>query len=80
MTTAINNNRLQAFMDRLNRQQDEKEAARDDFNEILAEAKSEGYDPKILRKVLRKMRADKDKVREEEEITALYESALGMEV
>lgn len=79
MTDVINNNRLQSFMYRLNNQQDVKDAARDDFNEILAEAKADGYDPRILRKILRKMRADPNKVREEAEVTALYESALGME-
>ncbi len=56
----------------------EKQTAMDREKDILTEAKSRGYDGKILRKIvaLRKRRADD--VAEEEAIMELYRSALGM--
>lgn len=80
MTDVINNNRVKAYVDSLDRMQTEKDAARDDFNEILNEAKGDGYDPKILRKIVRLMRQDPQKRREEEEITRLYMDAVGAEL
>ncbi len=48
-----------------------------DIKEVFAEAKGEGYDVKILRKVIRIRRQDKAKRQEEDAITDLYLNALG---
>ena len=49
----------------------------EDMKEVFAEAKGEGYDVKVLRKVIRIRKQDKAKRQEEEAILDLYLSALG---
>jgi uncharacterized protein (UPF0335 family) len=48
-----------------------------DMKEVFAEAKGEGYDTKVLKKVLRLRAQDKAKRQEEQAILDLYLSALG---
>ena len=69
--------RLQTIIERLERLEEDKQAVMTDMKEVFAEAKGEGYDVKILRKVIRIRKQDKAKRQEEESITDLYLSALG---
>ena len=69
--------RLRTIIERLERLEEDKQAVMTDQKEVFAEAKGEGYDVKILRKVLRKRKQDKAKRQEEEAIEDLYMSALG---
>jgi len=70
--------RLRSFVERLERLDEDKQAVMVDMKEVFAEAKSEGYDVKILRKVLRIRKQDAAKRQEEEAILDLYLSALGL--
>jgi uncharacterized protein (UPF0335 family) len=76
MTDAINTGHLQAFMERLERLDTDKTAISDDMKEVFAEAKAVGYDPKIMRKVLRLIKQDKAKRQQEETILDLYLQAV----
>jgi len=69
--------RLKAFIDRLQRLDEDKKAVAEDMKEVFAECKGEGYDVKIIRKILRILAQDKAKRQEEEALTDLYLSALG---
>ena len=69
--------RLRTIIERLERLEEDKSAIMEDMKEVFAEAKGEGYDVKILRKVLRLRKQDKAKRQEEEAILDLYLSALG---
>lgn len=69
--------RLRSIIERLERLEEDKQAILGDMKEVFAEAKGEGYDVKILRKVLRLRKQDKAKRQEEEAILDLYLSALG---
>ena len=69
--------RLRSIVERLERLEEDKQAVMVDMKEVFAEAKGEGYDVKILRKVLRLRKQDKAKRQEEEAILDLYLSALG---
>lgn len=71
--------RLKSFLDRIERLEEEKKALADDIKDIYAEAKGVGFDPKIMRKVLRLQKMETEKRREEEELLELYKSAIGME-
>ncbi|WP_313007426.1 DUF2312 domain-containing protein [Brevundimonas vesicularis] len=75
--TATAQARLQTIIERLERLEEDKQAVMTDMKEVFAEAKGEGYDVKILRKVIRIRKQDKAKRQEEESITDLYLSALG---
>ena len=75
--TATAQGRLKAIIERLERLEDDKQAVMTDMKEVFAEAKGEGYDTKVLKKVLRIRAQDKAKRQEEEAILDLYLSALG---
>ena len=75
--TASAQSRLRSIIERLERLEEDKQAVMVDMKEVFAEAKGEGYDVKILRKVLRLRKQDKAKRQEEEAILDLYLSALG---
>lgn len=69
--------RLRTIVERIERLNEDAAAVANDIKEVFAEAKGEGYDPKILRKVIRLKAMDKNKRQEEEAMTDLYMSALG---
>lgn len=69
--------RLKSIIERVERLEEDKQAVMLDIKEVFAEAKGEGYDVKVLRKVLRLRKQDKAKRQEEEAILDLYLSALG---
>ncbi|MGV3580017.1 DUF2312 domain-containing protein [Brevundimonas sp.] len=69
--------RLRTIIERIERLEEDKAAIMADQKEVFAEAKGEGYDVKILRKVIALRKKDKAKRQEEESILDLYLSALG---
>jgi len=69
--------RLKSFIERLERLEEDKAAVSGDMKEVFAEAKGEGFDTKILRKVLRWRKQDKAQRQEEEALVDLYLSAIG---
>lgn len=75
--TATAQGRLRTIIERLERLEEDKQAVLTDMKEVFSEAKGEGYDVKILRKVIRLRKQDKAKRQEEDAILDLYLSALG---
>jgi len=75
--TAAAQGRLRTIVERIERLEEDKKAVMEDMKEVFAEAKGEGYDVKVLRKVIRMRKQDKAKRQEEEAILDLYLSALG---
>ena len=75
---AVDTGHLRAFVERLEKLEEEKRAIADDIKEVYAEAKGTGFDVKALRKIISMRRQDRDKRREEEAMLELYLSALGM--
>ena len=70
--------RLRAFIERVERLEEEKAALVADIREIYAEAKGVGYDTKIMRQIVRMRKIDSQDRQEQEAILDLYKSALGM--
>lgn len=70
-------NRLRSFVQRVESLESDKAEIALDVKEVYSEAKSEGFDTKILRKIIARRRRDRQEVREEEEIMSLYLEALG---
>jgi len=68
---------LKSFIDRIERLEEEKKAISDDIRDVYAEAKGNGYDVKIMRRIISLRKQDKAKRNEEEEILDLYLNALG---
>ena len=69
--------RLKTIVERIERLEEDKAAVATDIKEVFAEAKGEGFDVKILRKVVRLRKQDKAKRQEEEALLDLYLSAIG---
>lgn len=69
---------LRAFVERIERLEEEKQAIADDVKEVYAEAKGTGFDVKVLRQIVRIRKQDKNERMEQEAILDLYMHALGM--
>ena len=68
--------RLKSFVERIMRLEGEKKALGEDVKDVYTEAKSVGFDSKILRKVVKRAQMDRNKVIEEDELIDTYEHAL----
>jgi uncharacterized protein (UPF0335 family) len=69
---------LKAYMERIERLEEEKAAMAADIKEVFAEAKANGFDVKIMRQVLKLRKMDSNDRAEQEALLDLYMSALGM--
>jgi len=74
----VNAGHLRAFIERIERLEEEKKALAEDIKDVYAEAKGNGFDVKIMRKIVSIRKQDREKRREEEEILDLYMAALGI--
>ena len=74
----ISGARLKSFIERAERLDEERRALAADLKEVFAEAKSAGFDVKIMRKIIAERRRDKDAVDEEQALLDVYRRALGM--
>lgn len=70
--------RLNAFIERIERLEEEKTALMEDIKEVYAEAKGVGFDVKVMRKLIGLRKMDTEKRRELEDILDLYKAAIGM--
>jgi uncharacterized protein (UPF0335 family) len=70
--------RLRSFVDRIERLEEERAALTADIREVYSEAKGEGFDSKIMRRVVGMRKLDKADFQEQEAMLNLYLSALGM--
>ena len=68
---------LKSIIERIERLEQEKAEVSEQIKEVFAEAKGNGFDVKVLRKVVRIRKQDRAKRLEEEAILDLYLSALG---
>ena len=71
-------NKLKSFIERLERLSEEKNNINFDIKEVFSEAKSIGYDPTIMRKILALRKMDIDKRLEQEALLKTYKNALGI--
>jgi uncharacterized protein (UPF0335 family) len=70
--------RLRSLIERIERLEEEKKSLANDIKDIYAEAKSAGFDVKVLRKVISLRRMEAQERAEMDEILTLYMHALGM--
>ena len=69
---------LRSIVERVERLEEEKKAIADDIKEVYAEAKSNGFDTKTLRTVVRLRKQEAAERQEQEAMLDLYMHALGM--
>ena len=69
--------KLRQLVARIERLEEEKKSISDDIKETYAEAKSTGFDSKVLRQVVRIRKQDRQEREEQEQVRELYLHALG---
>ena len=69
---------LRAFIERIERLEEDKKALADDIREVFAEAKGNGFDTKAMRTLIRLRKLDSAERQQQEAILDLYKAALGM--
>jgi len=74
----MTNNQLQSIVDRVEKLEEDKRAISEDIKDVYAEAKGNGFDVKVLRKIIAMRKRDRDEVQEEQALIDTYMSALGM--
>lgn len=74
----IARDQLRSFISRIERLEEEKKAIADDVKDVYGEAKSVGFDAKIMRKVISLRKQDADERAEQDAILDTYLHALGM--
>ncbi|MFA7308107.1 MAG: DUF2312 domain-containing protein [Hyphomicrobium sp.] len=77
MSNLVDSAQLRSFLERIEKLSEEKAAIADDIKDVYAEAKSTGFDAKVIRAIVAMRKQDKAKREEFEEILDLYLSALG---
>lgn len=77
-TNTVAGQQLKAFIERIERLEEEKKTIADDIKEVYAEAKGTGFDTKAIRTIVRLRKKDKAEREEEESILDLYMASLGM--
>jgi uncharacterized protein (UPF0335 family) len=80
MAESVAQDQIRAFIERIERMEEEKKAIAEDIKEIYAEAKGNGFDTKVLRQVVRIRKQDHAERMEQEALLELYMTALGMAV
>ncbi|KQT85820.1 DUF2312 domain-containing protein [Aurantimonas sp. Leaf443] len=76
--TDVAQDQLRSFVERIERLEEEKKTIADDIKDVYAEAKGNGFDTKVLRKVISLRKQDVNERQEQEAILDLYLQALGM--
>lgn len=77
MDDPVQGDQLKSIVERIERLEEEKKTISDDIKEVYAEAKGNGYDVKVLRKVVALRKRDLEERKEEEAILDLYLQAVG---
>jgi uncharacterized protein (UPF0335 family) len=72
--------RLRSLIERIERLEEEKAALAADIRDVYAEAKSTGFDTKIMRQLIRLRKMEQADRQEQEELLDLYKQAIGMAV
>ncbi len=79
MTTGnVTADQLRLFIERIERLEEEKKGIADDIRDVYAESKSNGYDAKIMRQIVRLRKMNHNDRMEMEAILDTYKSALGL--
>ena len=75
---AVSDDQLRLFLERIERLEEEKKGISDDIRDVYSEAKSQGYDAKIMRQVVRLRKMETNDRQEMETILDLYKAAVGL--
>ena len=69
---------LTQYIERIERLEEEKRAMMADLRDVYAEAKATGFDPKIMRQLVKMRAMDRELLQEQEELLQTYRAAVGL--
>jgi len=69
---------LRSFIERIENLEEEKSNLQNDIKDVYAEAKSTGFDTKIMRQIVRLRKMDRDDLAEQDELLDLYRQAVNV--
>jgi uncharacterized protein (UPF0335 family) len=75
----VSDQQLRQFIERIERLEEEKKGIADDIRDVYLESKSQGYEPKMMREIIRLRKMPVHDRKEFEAILDVYKSALGIE-
>ena len=75
---SVAQDQLRAFIERIERLEEEKKGMSDDIKDVYLEAKSQGYDSKTMRAIVRLRKMEKNARDEAEALLETYKAALGL--
>jgi uncharacterized protein (UPF0335 family) len=76
--TNVAGERLRSIVDRIERLEEERKALGSDIKDIYSEAKSAGFDIKVLRQLIRIRKQEPAEIEEQETLLDVYRRAIGM--
>jgi uncharacterized protein (UPF0335 family) len=76
MSEIVSKEQLKQFISRIERLENDKSDITDDIKQVYDEAKANGFDTKIMKKIIKIKNTDRNKLEEEEAILELYRNAL----
>lgn len=79
MSNGPNKDEVLQYISRIERLEEDKKAVAEDIKSVYTELKGNGYDAKIIRKLVSIRRKTKEERQEEETLLELYMNAIGME-
>jgi uncharacterized protein (UPF0335 family) len=79
MSVNVSAAQLRSFIERVERLEEEKKGMADDIKDVFGEAKSQGFDVKTMRAVIKLRALDKAKRQEAEALLDTYKNALGID-
>ena len=74
----ISSNQLRLFIEKVERLEEEKSELMESLREVFSEAKSVGFDVKIMKQIIKLRKMKREDLAEQEELLDLYKAALGM--
>lgn len=76
----VSGDRLKSFVERIERLEEERKATSEDIKDIYSEIKSAGFEPKIVKKIVKLKKMNAEKRKEESELVSLYASAIQLDL
>lgn len=75
----VSGKRIKSFIEKIERLESEKAAVAEDIKDVYGEVKATGFEPKIIKEIIKIRKQSKEKRAEEQELLDLYMSAIGMD-
>ena len=76
--TNQNDDTLRNFIERIERLEEDKAAILTDIREVYSEAKASGFEPKIMRQIVKLRAMDRSELSERDELLKIYREAVGL--